>query len=486
MLNGERGPDAGGRPDQLSRMSAEIGYLLGRLIGQSRQPGASRGRLLAESRWWAACRSQPLLAAVRRGFLARQLCLRAADSDGTWRNSLSYIGEPPSGTGAVCTYEYDRADVSIAASSALARPYPWLAGDGAVPVWYARTGMSAIVAWLVTVARMAAERGQQQLVLTNDLYYETGLLFQSARLEHVAVRSFPDTAALLAAMAAATGPVAVFLDSSRPDGDAMALSRVLGAADPERVGCVVWDNTCIPAFVDPLGDTVPGPEARPTLLLIRSHAKLDQLGLELCSLGSITMLPGGQTETRQAAAWRDAMRELLPDCLSATGSCASPAALRLIAALGLPSFRLSAAANQRLCEANTLAGRLLAAGLEPTGRYRVQQHPHGCFTEIHLPELPAPARTSQTASWPAWGELKRQLAALEQDAARNSIPVWRSASFGFHYTGLTWYASDSQPRGRPHTVLRVCVGMHDEGVTAQVAALVKERLAAMKAGPAGS
>jgi hypothetical protein len=480
LLSSQSRPRTGGRETQLWRMSKEVRYLLGRL---DREPGARRRRLRAEAAWWADECQRSLPEVVRRGFLVRQLCLQNA-GDGTWRSSLSYIGDQNPADEAVCVYEYDRADVRFAASSPLARPYPW-ADEQAEAVWYARTGMSAIVSWLIAAGRMAAERGRRQLVLTNRLYYETCLLFQSARLADVEIRSYPDTAALLAAVAAA-GPVAVFLDSSRPGGGAAVLSRVLAEADAARVGCVVWDNTCMPAAADPFGHPVPVSGPRTTLLLIRSHTKLDQLGLELCSLGSITMLPGSpQPTTAEASAWREAMRRFLPDCLAVTGSSASPSALRLLAALGLPNFQLSAAANQRLREANTLAGRLLAAGLKPTGRYWVEQHEHGCFAEIHIPELPAPALASETAAWPAWVELKQELAGLERQAARYSVPIWKSASFGFHYTGLSWYPSESQDGadGRPHTVVRVCVGMHDPEVTAQVAALVAERLAGRRVWP---
>ena len=67
------------------------------------------------------------------------------------------------------------------------------------------------------------------------------------------IRGHQDTAALLAAVAAAAGPLAVFLASSRPGGDAAAVSRVLAEADPALVGCVTWDNTCIPAAEDIFG-----------------------------------------------------------------------------------------------------------------------------------------------------------------------------------------------------------------------------------------
>jgi hypothetical protein len=472
--------------EQRYRISAEVGYLLDRMIEQSDRPDAERDRLLAEARWWAGAHEQPLLTVVHRSFLARQLCLRCADSDGTWRNALSYIGDPDPLDRAVCGYDYDRAEITFGPESPLARPYGWADGtDCRVQAWYARTGMAAITTWLIAVARMATERGQRHLVLSNRLYHETGILFDTVRLQQVETRAYDDCDALLAAAAAASGPVVVFLDSSRPQGDAATVARVLREANPEQVSCVVWDNTCAPATESPFGADLPLTELATALLLIRSHAKLDQLGLEFCALGSMAMLAPAQAAARPAAqAWWEALDRFVPETLAVTGVCASPAAMRLLVALGLPNPRLSEPANEYLRAANTLAGQLLAEQLDPTGRYRVECSEHRCFVEIHILDLPGPENEiGVLPTWPAWDDLDRELTALEQDAARDAIPVWKSASFGFHYTGLSWYSSDvpPRPRGCPHTVLRLCVGMHDPEVTARVTELVVRRLVGKQA-----
>jgi hypothetical protein len=211
--------------------------------------------------------------------------------------------------------------------------------------------------------------------------------------------------------------------------------------------------------------------------MLRSHAKLDQLGLEFCSLGSIALMSRPATEGL-GAAWRTGFNRFMADSLAVTGACASPATLRLMASLGLPSPELSARGNRYLREANVLGGRLLAAGLNPSGRYVVEQSDHRCFVEIHILDLPAPDSIGGPPTWPAWDEFNTELTGLEQLAAKQSIPVWKSASFGFHYTGLSWYAAEGPPRpqGQPHTVLRVCFGMHDPAVTAEVADLVVQHL----------
>src|SRR5262249_55335212 len=119
---------------------------------------------------------------------------------------------------AVCSYDYERAEIRFTPGSPLARPYSWAHGeDCEVTSWYARNGMGAITAWLVAVARSAADRGRRLLVLTNRLYHETEVLFHMGRLADVQVRKYDDVGSLLAAAAQAQDPLAIFLDSSRPD-----------------------------------------------------------------------------------------------------------------------------------------------------------------------------------------------------------------------------------------------------------------------------
>ncbi|MBB5919952.1 hypothetical protein FHR81_000982 [Actinoalloteichus hoggarensis] len=501
---------------QLHRMAEEVRHILDRLLAGAPAATDTRNRLLDELSWWQDVDDRPLDEAVERSFLLRQVILRSAPSDGTWRNALSYIGDPDPVDEQVCTYDYDRAEIRFAPDSPLARPYAWMRGDGcAVETWYSRTGMSAITAWLIAVARMAAERGMPHLVLTNRLYHEAEILFDMARLADVTVRKHDDLDSLLAAANEAEHPVVIFLDSSRPDGTAAALTRLLREIDPTKVGSVLWDNTCAsasdspfepagpswseaseapaaPLPVEPLtlldldddgvGQASTTPRLRTdelttTLVVLRSHAKLDQLGLELCSLGSVVMMTG-PANTGEGPHWQTGMQRFFADSLAVTGACASPATLRLMASLGLPDESLSRRANRHLRQANALAARILIDELTPTGRYQVEENEHGCFVEIHLLELPGPEPIGGPPTWPVWDELDRELTRIGEHAAERSIPIWKSASFGFHYTGLSWYSAEDPPRpqGHAHTVLRVCFGMHDPAVTAEAAEIIAEHL----------
>lgn len=272
----------------------------------------------------------------------------------------------------------------------------------------------------------------------------------------------------------------ILLDSSRPFGDAQSVAKVMRSVS--SAGLVVWDNTCAPAADHPFGDSLPPEDLRCALMLLRSHLKLDQLGLELTALGSMVVLtqPGASAGGDM---WRDGLVRYLADAIGATGACASPGTLRLMTALGLPNLELSEPANRRLHEANVLGGTLLASALDSTGRYRVERNIHKCFVEIHLDELAAPQPVGGPPTWEVWDDLDGELDIIIDITARQHIPVWKSASFGFHYTGLSWFASENPPKphGNPHTVLRVCFGMHDPPVTTVVAETIANQLLAKKA-----
>ncbi|WP_424186879.1 hypothetical protein ACOBQX_03325 [Actinokineospora sp. G85] len=447
------------RRAQRARLAAEVRTLLDRLLAAPTRPGVSRADLAEERAWWSD-EDRPLVEAVRRSFLVRQLALRAADSAGSWRASVSYIGDADPADQRVCGYDYDRAELRLPAGSAWARPYPWTDEQVPAQAWYSRTGMAAITAWALAVARIAAVVGPVRVV-TNRLYHETAVLFRSMDLSRVAFTVCQDIEGIVHNSTDSTTPVVVFLDSSRPFGDAAAVGRVLSATTPDQVPLVVWDNTCASTAQPPAGE----PD-RP-LLLIRSHVKLDQYGLEFSPLGSLALIAGQQD-------WARRLRALIPECLMVTGGCASPTALRLLDALGLPDHDWADAANPLLRAANGVGARVLAEGL--AGPFRVVTNDHSCFVEVHVLDIPGPADPGSSAPWPPWDAFDVRLTELERRAQARDLPVWKSASFGFHYTGLSWYGSDD-PGEEPHTVLRVCFGMHDPEVAAAVARTVVEVVA---------
>jgi len=432
------------------------------------RPGASRDWLVEEAAWWRSTEPESVRDAVRRSFEARRLCITSAEAL-SWRNSLSYVGGTPDPLDTViCSHEYDRAEVELAPDAPLSHPYPWLRRFPArSKTLYTTSGMAAISGWLMGVACVAAERGRHHLVLTNQVYYETHRLFGLAGLRNVTFRSYAVLDELLAAMARARQPVVVLLDSTYPGGDPASVERVMRAADPARVGCVAWDSTCSPAVADPCASLASLPVA---LAVLRSHPKLDQLGLELCGFGSATIAYEGPEEPHPSS-WGSQLRSFVEAIMGVSGTFAPASSVRLMARSGvLPTPPLAVAANARVREANRVGRDALARELEPTGRFVVREYEHACFVTIHLLDPAAPTREA---------ELDAEVYALEALAAEHALAVWRSASFGFHYTALSAYEAKGPPETRglaPHGVIRVGFGAHDGDVCEDIAMLVAGHL----------
>jgi hypothetical protein len=144
-------------------------------------------------------------------------------------------------------------------------------------------------------------------------------------------------------------------------------------------------------------------------------------------------------------------------------------------ALGLPSPVFAARGNRYLRAANRLGGRLLADLSAHDDRYRVDRPEHEFFAEIHVLDHSPPDIADKNSPF------IRRIAGVEDLAARHSIPVWKSGSFGFHYTALDLYSSalgNWSPvlTEAPHITLRVAFGGHDVPMATQVAQLIIDGL----------
>ncbi|MEA2150695.1 MAG: hypothetical protein QOD69_2525 [Solirubrobacteraceae bacterium] len=423
---------------------------------------------MEEAAWWRSSEPASVRDVVRRSFEARLLCISSEEAL-SWRNSLSYVGGTPDPLDTViCSHEYERAEVTLPPDGPLSHPYPWLRRVAAESkTLYTASGMAAIAGWLTGVAGVAAQRDQHHVVLTNQVYYETQRLFGLAGLQHVTIRGFAGLDEILDAMAQARQPVAVLLDSTYPGGDPASVARVMRAADPERVGCVAWDSTCAPAVADPCASLTSLPVA---LAVLRSHPKLDQLGLELCGFGSATIAYDGPAEPHPSS-WGSQLRFYVESVMEVSGTFAPASSVRLMARSGvLPVPPLAVDANARVRGANRIGRSVLARELEATGRFVVRAYEHACFVTIHLLGPAAPSRED---------ELDAEVYALEALGAQHGMAVWRSASFGFHYTALSAYEAKGPPETRglpPHGVIRMAFGAHDPDVCEDVAVLVADYL----------
>lgn len=145
-------------------------------------------------------------------------------------------------------HEYERSDIVLRDDHPLAAPYPWAASrDVTLTVRYTGSGMAAIAAWYLALAKLTTD----VTVVTNTLYYETETLFELCPAAHVRVEPCADRDGFLRRLRTASGPVVAFLDSCQPFGDAAMVREVLARDDEPGPLAVVWDNACAPIAADP-------------------------------------------------------------------------------------------------------------------------------------------------------------------------------------------------------------------------------------------
>ncbi len=444
---------------QQRRLADELRELLARALADVTRIHA-QAALRAEDRWWSGAAGRTLRELVQQSFRTRQL-LRSTVHEGTWRNAQSYIGFPDRSDARWSTHEYERAELLPSPGSAPARPPAWAAGQPCC-VLPASSGMSAIAAWLWGLGRVAAERGEDVLLLTNELYYETTHLLRVAAPPRLRVSGHLHADDLLARLRRPDGPIAVLVDSTYPGGSAAAVGRILTEVDPAKTLCVAWDSTCVELDEGPrLRDD----HWRVPLVALRSHPKLDQLGLELCSFGSVTFV-GASTSEDEPRDPGSLLWFATSTVMEVTGLFAPGYSFRLLARLGLPDPGLAADGNASLRAANARVADGLAEALDHRIEYEVRAPEHGCFVNLHL-LAHAPDRC------PA---LNHDIAAIETLAEAHHIPAWRSDSFGFHYTSLSAYPVRDRAGEPDHVVLRIGVGMHDEDVAGRLVTILATHL----------
>ncbi len=334
-------------------------------------------------------------------------------------------------------YLYQRYELGIDGPS----PYPCLRDDLAPALiqelHYFSSGMGAIAAVLMGLCRLC--RVPPTVLALEDSYFETLQLLEwlpgslRSRVLPCAERL---AEACQAPRAAGEGPRVLLLDSIAAEDP----SLVPGRLSPGAVDIVLYDSTCHEAGSDRVLAVAWAVDllAVPVVML-RSHQKLDALGLEYGRMGSALFLTGpGHRAMLQDFVSRWATRS--DKYAQVLGSALVPGFLPPFA--GMPAFeelnreriRHTVAANQRA------AGRLARAlpGLD------LRTFHHGCFVTLRPPD---PAGASKDAL----GATVMDLVAL---AAQRALPIRRATSFGFDFVALTVFPESGSDR----SLLRVAFG----------------------------
>lgn len=306
-------------------------------------------------------------------------------------------------------YRYQRADLTISQG-----PLPYgsperLAGAEAEQVTYTCSGMAAISAVLLAAS----------VPVGGTLFYKPGC--------------YKETLELTTLM---PGLQLFELDGSSKQCDRMHGKRILWLdcpaagetdsfwqANPDRIDLIVFDTTCFSAYSGRIRRIVTwARHAKTPVILVRSHTKLDSLGIEYGRLGSITFLTFPDLPELRGAKLRELARKVR-ELVRLLGNAALPAHFCPFVA-GSEYAELYIRRNATLLRNNRLTTRILVREL---GSSALRSYPHGLFSAL----VPPCAWTEGDA-----------IAAAEDIAAslaRQKLPVWHAGSFGFDFTAVEAY-----------------------------------------------
>jgi hypothetical protein len=333
-------------------------------------------------------------------------------------------------------YEYQRADLVVRAPAI----YRALAGGAVVDTIYSACGMSALATLLLSLRRTAPGAS---LLVPQGAYNETLQLVANDAPDIAVERA----AAVPVAKPEDSGRRRVLLVDSSVGGS--LLPRDLVAASG-RLDLVIFDTTCLSPASGRIRRILGwADDSGVPLVLVRSHAKLDLLGVEYGRLGSTVFVaplraPTSRLLEQLAHETRDAIRLL--------GAAPVPAHFPPFAG-GARYETLSVQRTAALIRnGRRMIRRLRAAGV------RVTRYQHGLYALLHSRE-----------NWDL-EQAKHVAAGLAADLRRDALPVRHAGSFGFDFCALDGFPD---PGGE-----RYLVRLAFPDIPAQVAEHVADRIGA--------
>ena len=341
----------------------------------------------------------------------RGACLRRfACDDPNMRETALTTTRQPLSTPSRYRWGYQRFDLEIDAPP----PYPTLGGALAECSWdlsFTASGMSAISAVLHAIALDAP----LTLYHRPDAYFETPALVREL-LPGSSTRAVPEEPEDLGTISQPQSPAlaGALIDSfgERSHQD------LLGALSGIDLDFVLMDSTCYDVASPRLEHILTACVERAPTFVVRSHVKLDQLGMEFGRLGSVLLLLPSGLPPQRALRWMRGIRTI--QCRYGT--------LPTVALL--PPFlfdnarvELDTARAVRTAAVTGETAAALHARLDPQ-RFDVLRFHHGRFVGVS----PRFSCTKQDVE--RWGR------ALATNAARRCGPMAHMNSFGFDWPTL--------------------------------------------------
>ncbi len=308
------------------------------------------------------------------------------------------------------SYDYQRADLEVRGPSFY--QLGELAKDETV---YTASGMAAIAALLLASARLFPEA---DLLALPGSYVETLELVEThARHLHlIQLTRPPDEHA-----ATSQRPRILLFDSCM---QAVAYEAALAWTAP-RLDLVVFDTTCFAGSSGRIRRVLRWADRwQIPVVLVRSHTKLDSLGVEYGRLGSAVFAAAG---SRLGAAQASLLKNLAGEMRNAVrlfGGAALPA--HFPPYVGAPSWcaltsrRIAAILRNSRRTARHLASTLPAAAME-------LHFAHGLYVTVASDRL----RDEQQA--------RRIATDMAEDLRKTGLPFRHAGSFGFDFGAAEWF-----------------------------------------------
>ncbi|MGE5318858.1 MAG: hypothetical protein ACM3KD_01635, partial [Hyphomicrobiaceae bacterium] len=307
------------------------------------------------------------------------------------------------------SYDYQRADLHVRGPS-FYQLDPWATANATI---YTSSGMAAISALLLASARIVPEA---DILVLPGSYTETLELIE-AHARHLRLVQLDAAAGALACRVGR--PRLLLLDSCMP---AAAFEATLRCTNPQ-VDLVIFDTTCFSSGSGRIRRVL-GWARRWDIpvVLVRSHTKLDSLGVEYGRLGSAVFVSCGQS-----AAKRDVPDRLASEMRNAVrllGGAALPA--HFPPYIGTEAYRvLTAKRVAAILYNGRRTARYFASALATSS---AELHfVHGLYVTLAPKAMLDEGQTRQIA------------ADLCEDLGRAGLPLRHAGSFGFDFAAAEWF-----------------------------------------------
>lgn len=315
------------------------------------------------------------------------------------------------------SYDYQRADLEVRGPSF----YQFDTATPANETIYTSSGMAAISALLLALVRMMSEA--DVLALAGS-YGETLELIEShvRQLRLVRLKSSPDEVASRAGRRRI-----LLLDSSAL---AAAFEATLRCARP-HLDLVIFDTTCFSSGSGRIRRVLSWARCWETpIVLVRSHTKLDSLGLEYGRLGSAVFVCDNGVATAEQEWLKDLAREMR-NAVRLFGGAALPS--HFPPCVGTKAYR--ALADKRVAAIlrnSRRTARYFASTL--SGSAGELHFGHGLYVTL------APKRLLDEK------QAKQMAADLCGDLAKAGLPLRHAGSFGFDFGAAEWFRDTTRNR----------------------------------------